>query len=191
MDEHTSIAGRLLAQAGATTLQECDEDEEEKAKNEYDFEVAQKPLRVLFTTPEQITARAGKGRLPSILRKLVVAGRLHTLVVDEAHVVTGWGTQFRSKYLELAQVREDWGGSKVVPIHALTASLPLGAGEERLCVALGLENPRVLRGSINRPEIKYIVRHRELLPRVASGSSANSSRCCGTISRRWRSSRIV
>lgn len=193
LEEHTSIEGRLLAQARApkqldsggvhqcsmeeaTVLHDCDrEEDEEHAQNEYDFEVGHKPLRLLFTTPEQITARQGKGRLPSILGKLVAARRLHTLVVDEAHVVTGWGTQFRSKYLELAKVREDWGGSSIVPIHALTASLPPGVGEERLFLALGLENPIVQRGSINRPEIKYVVRRRELLPRASCGSSAAAS----------------
>jgi superfamily II DNA/RNA helicase len=58
--------------------------------------------RVVFCSPESL---AGSLRAP--LRRAAEQGRLRYLVVDEAHVVDEWGSEFRPEFQTLAGVRRD------------------------------------------------------------------------------------
>lgn len=60
--------------------------------------------RLLFASPESCVS----GSLRGILDDLAVAGRLHTLVVDEAHIIDSWGGHFRVAFQLLALRREQW-----------------------------------------------------------------------------------
>ena len=64
---------------------------------------------VVFAAPEAVC-----GPLRSVLIKAAQAGRLDALVVDEAHLVEGWGTDFRTAFQSLAGLR-----------RALQASAPV------------------------------------------------------------------
>ena len=44
----------------------------------------------------------------SILSDLAARGRLRALVLDEAHLVDGWGTGFRTEFQSLSGVRQEW-----------------------------------------------------------------------------------
>ena len=71
---------------------------------------------VLFTSPEHAT-----GGLRDVLVRAAAQGRLSHLVVDEAHLVTGWGNGFRPAF-------------QLLP--ALAASLRKAAGASGLRVVL-------------------------------------------------------
>lgn len=66
--------------------------------------------RILFTSPEALTTS-----LLSAVTEAAQAGMLHYLVIDEAHLVTGWGDAFRPAFQLLAGLR-----------HALLRVAPRG-----------------------------------------------------------------
>lgn len=66
--------------------------------------------RILFTSPEALTTS-----LLSAVTEAAQAGMLHYLVIDEAHLVTGWGDAFRPAFQLLAGLR-----------HALLQVAPRG-----------------------------------------------------------------
>ncbi|WVQ78189.1 hypothetical protein IAT38_000272 [Cryptococcus sp. DSM 104549] len=72
-------------------------------------------IRLLYVTPEMLLGDRHKATFDKAYSIRQVA----RLVVDEAHVITEWGTSFRGKYRELGIFRERYPD---VPITALTAS---------------------------------------------------------------------
>ena len=58
--------------------------------------------RILFTSPE-----AALGSLSGALFTAAEAGRLRYLVVDEAHMISEWGNEFRPEFQHLAGLRWD------------------------------------------------------------------------------------
>lgn len=60
--------------------------------------------RLLFASPESCVS----GSLRAIIDDLAAAGRLHSLVVDEAHIIDSWGGHFRVAFQLLALRRQQW-----------------------------------------------------------------------------------
>lgn len=58
--------------------------------------------RILFTSPEALSTT-----LLSAVTETACAGMLHYLVIDEAHLVTGWGDAFRPAFQTLAGLRNN------------------------------------------------------------------------------------
>ena len=73
------------------------------------------PLRVLYVTPEMIAT----DRFQRILSSLYANKSIGLFAVDEAHIISQWGHQFRPEYRKLGILRESWPD---VPIVALTAT---------------------------------------------------------------------
>ena len=73
------------------------------------------PIRVLYVTPEMIAT----DRFKSILSGLYDRGRVGLFAVDEAHIISQWGHQFRPEYRKLGILRDRWPN---IPIVALTAT---------------------------------------------------------------------
>ena len=59
-------------------------------------------LPLLVTSPESMS-----GALLNSLRAAAAGGRIRALVVDEAHLVTQWGRDFRPEFRQLATLRRD------------------------------------------------------------------------------------
>lgn len=60
--------------------------------------------RLLFASPESCVS----GSLRAVLDELAAAGRIDTLVVDEAHIIDSWGGHFRVDFQLLALRRRQW-----------------------------------------------------------------------------------
>jgi ATP-dependent DNA helicase RecQ len=76
------------------------------------------------------------------------------LVVDEAHCVASWGHDFRPDYLLLGAMAQRLGRPPIVALTA-TASTPV---REEIAARLGLRDPRVIIGDMDRPNIALAVR---------------------------------
>lgn len=99
---------------------------------------------LLYASPERLRLRRFRqwlGRLP-----LVAAA------VDEAHCISAWGHDFRKDYQRLGVLKEELG----VPVIALTATATPRVMEE-IRTSLGLEDPLVVRGSFERPNLAFSV----------------------------------
>ncbi|GBG26958.1 ATP-dependent helicase SGS1 [Hondaea fermentalgiana] len=113
-------------------------------------------LKLLYVTPEKI---AQSPSFVQTLQRLQLKGLLARFVIDEAHCVSQWGHAFRSDYLRLNILRENF---RSVPILALTATATKIVISDVINV-LGLRDPEIVKLSFNRVNLRY-----KILPKKRS-----------------------
>ncbi len=101
-------------------------------------------IRILYLSPERLIGASG------FLGDL----RISFIAVDEAHCISHWGHDFRPEYRQLGELKERFPG---IALHAYTATPPV---RDDIACQLKLDNPRVLVGSFDRPNLVYRVRRR-------------------------------
>jgi ATP-dependent DNA helicase RecQ len=99
-----------------------------------------------YVAPEQMVS-------PEVVDALRAAAT-NLLVVDEAHLVSQWGQDFRPDYLRIATVAEAIGRP---PILALTATAAPPVRDD-IVERLRLEQPRLMVRGFDRPNISLCVR---------------------------------
>jgi ATP-dependent DNA helicase RecQ len=100
----------------------------------------------VFVAPEQLTNPETRTALMRV--------RPGLFVVDEAHLVSQWGQDFRPDYLRLGAQADALGADVRMALTA-TAAPPV---REEIIKRLGLQEPKVVLGDFNRPEISLGVR---------------------------------
>ena len=105
--------------------------------------------RLLLVSPERLIR-------PGFLGLLAQVG-VQTFAVDEAHCISHWGHDFRPEYRQLALLKERFPGASV---HAYTATATERVRED-IVTQLGLQQPTMLVGVFDRPNLSYRV-----VPRV-------------------------
>jgi ATP-dependent DNA helicase RecQ len=103
-------------------------------------------IEFLFLAPEQLRRRE--------LVEVLARGAPSLFVVDEAHCISAWGHDFRPDYLALGEARRALGRP---PVLALTASAAPPVRRE-IVERLALDDPLVVVGSFDRPELDLSVR---------------------------------
>ncbi len=106
-------------------------------------------LRLLFVSPERLVA----DRFQDFLASLDV----RTFAIDEAHCISHWGHDFRPEYRQLGELRERFPQAT---LHAYTATATVAVRRD-ISAQLRLNDPAILVGSFDRPNLSYRV-----LPRV-------------------------
>ena len=108
----------------------------------------QHALKFLYCTPErfdpQMVRTAEINRLSEIKPSF--------LVVDEAHCIDRWGSDFRPNYSRLGAVRQVLGSP---PVLAFTATAG-PATQQRILQSLGIPNARVVVSGVDRPNIALL-----------------------------------
>jgi ATP-dependent DNA helicase RecQ len=133
------------------------------ARREALEELAEGELEFLFLSPEQFSNE-------EVLADVASAGP-SLFVVDEAHLISEWGHDFRPDYLKLGAVAEAIGRPAILALTA-TAAPPV---REEIVERLGMRSPEVLVRGFDRPNIHLAVerfhdehaKRRALLSRVA------------------------
>ncbi|MFU8784466.1 DNA helicase RecQ [Aliidiomarina sp.] len=105
-------------------------------------------LKVLYLAPERLLQAHFRERLQEL--------KVALIAVDEAHCISQWGHDFRPEYGQLGMVRE-WLPS--VPVLALTATADAVTRQD-IIDRLQLREPRLVQGSFDRPNIRYIVQEK-------------------------------
>jgi ATP-dependent DNA helicase RecQ len=107
---------------------------------------------ILYSTPEKILCWQHG------LDQLMKNTKLVCLAIDESHCVSEWGHDFRPHYRRLGEIR-DWFQLQRIPIVALTATAtPLILND--IITNLKLIQPYIARTTLNRKNIKYMIRTR-------------------------------
>ena len=110
-------------------------------------------INLLLAAPERMVTSGFR----SLLARLADAGRLGTIAVDEAHCISQWGHDFRPEYRRLAELRDVVPGT---PMQAFTATATPRVRQD-IIEQLGLDDPEVLVGTFDRPNLTYRVRARQ------------------------------
>lgn len=146
-DQARALAGRHLQgrQVGAAMLNSAQTATE---RNETLARLARGELDFLILGPEELSIGA--------TRAAVQDGPRHVglFVVDEAHLVTEWGQEFRPEYLRLVDAVTGFGRPVVLALTA-TASPPVQADIIR---RLGMTAPTVVVADFDRPNISLAMR---------------------------------
>ncbi len=100
-------------------------------------------LKLLYLAPE--------GLLTENMMSLLCGVPLSLIAIDEAHCISSWGHDFRPEYRGLKTLKQRFLG---VPIHAYTATATERVRQD-IATQLALEEPAVLVGSFDRPNLKY------------------------------------
>ena len=100
----------------------------------------------VFLSPEQLT----NAQTRDALRR----ARPGLFVVDEAHLISQWGHDFRADYMRLGAQADALGASVRIALTA-TAALPV---RQEICRRLGLRKPEVVIGNFDRPHIELSAR---------------------------------
>jgi ATP-dependent DNA helicase RecQ len=105
----------------------------------------------VFVSPEQLANRE--------TRAVLLRAQPGLFVVDEAHLVSQWGQDFRPDYLRLAAQADALGAGVRVALTA-TAAPPV---REEIVRRLGLRDAQLVLGNFDRPEI-FLSVHRVFSP---------------------------
>jgi ATP-dependent DNA helicase RecQ len=105
--------------------------------------------RILYVSPERIV---GDGAL----RRLLQTCGVRFVAIDEAHCISQWGHDFRPEYRQLGAIRDEFPG---VSFHAFTATATDRVRRD-IVSELRLDEPVVLVGSFDRPNLTYRVLRR-------------------------------
>jgi len=101
--------------------------------------------RLVYAAPERVLAP----RTTSMLREAGV----RAVVIDEAHCISHWGHDFRPEYRRLTDLKRALPGAAW---HAFTATATERVRED-IVYQLGLDDPAVLVGDCDRPNLTYRV----------------------------------
>jgi ATP-dependent DNA helicase RecQ len=115
-------------------------------------QAAARTLRLLYISPEKLASESFLQSLHHLAPTL--------LAVDEAHCVSQWGHDFRPDYLCIGRLRNLFPG---VPLMALTGSATPAVRTD-IEQLLRLRNPARFHTSIDRPNIRLLVRESHSRP---------------------------
>jgi ATP-dependent DNA helicase RecQ len=101
---------------------------------------------LIFVAPERL--------LTPRFMELAARLKVSSFAIDEAHCISQWGHDFRPEYRKLAELKTRFRSAS---IHAYTATATERVRRD-IVEQLGLEDPAVLVGSFDRPNLLYRVR---------------------------------
>ena len=106
-------------------------------------------LDLLYVAPERL--------VQSNMLDTLAESDVSLVAVDEAHCISQWGHDFRPEYRQLKMLKETLPGTA---IHAYTATATQQVRDD-IVEELGLEEPEMLVGSFDRPNLSYKVMVRD------------------------------
>ncbi len=136
-------------------LKECgvaaarlDSTQTHQSQQEIYRQISQGKLKILYMSPERLVTE-------EIIRFLGETN-VSLIAIDEAHCVSMWGHDFRPEYRRLGILKEAFPG---VGIHAYTATATKQVRED-IGRQLKLDQPEVIVGSFDRPNLHYKIQRR-------------------------------
>jgi ATP-dependent DNA helicase RecQ len=156
-DQIRSLAGRRLGAGRTVEADLLNSSQKAHERRETLTRLAAGDVDFLFIGPEQFTNSETWSAVQDGARHLGL------FVVDEAHLVSEWGEEFRPEYLRLVDAIAELGRPAVLALTA-TASPPVQADITR---RLGMRSPEVVVADFDRPNISLAMRHTQPSEREA------------------------
>jgi ATP-dependent DNA helicase RecQ len=117
-------------------------------KNEIYRRLHDRRIKILYVSPERLLMQGFLDFLKNV--------GISSVAIDEAHCVSMWGHDFRPEYRRLSALKEALPG---IPIGAYTATATEHVRRD-IAEQLRLDNPEILVGEFDRPNLVYRVRRR-------------------------------
>ena len=110
---------------------------------------------LVYLSPERLVGPKGR----RLLTRLLQAGKLDRVAIDEAHCISEWGHDFRPEYRRIGELRARGEGDPLgqVPMMALTATATPRVAED-VVAQLRLRDPVRLRAPFERTNLHYAVK---------------------------------
>ena len=102
--------------------------------------------KIIYISPERLESK--------IFRDMIKDLHISQIAIDEAHCVSQWGHDFRKSYLEIASFCNTLENKPIISAFTATATTEVREDSIKL---LGLNNPYVYRGDINRENLNLNV----------------------------------
>ncbi|WP_446457813.1 DNA helicase RecQ [Tuanshanicoccus lijuaniae] len=103
-------------------------------------------LKLLYIAPERLMAES----TVSVLNNLTIS----QIAIDEAHCVSQWGHDFRPSFVEIRQFIRQLPKRPVITAFTATATNRV---QQDIVLQLGLQHPKVVVNTFDRPNIKLTV----------------------------------
>jgi ATP-dependent DNA helicase RecQ len=129
-------------------------------------------IRLLYVSPERLV---GEGS--HVFRRMLSQFSVRFIAIDEAHCISQWGHDFRPEYRQLGRLRDDFPDAS---FHAFTATATERVRGD-IVNELRLQQPAVLVGSFDRPNLVYRVLRRGVLQQQISNILARHDGEAGII----------
>ena len=120
--------------------------------------------RLLYVSPERLVGDGSEH-----FRRTLQQVGLRFIAIDEAHCISQWGHDFRPEYRRLGRLRDDF---PTASLHAFTATATERVRRD-IVAELRLQDPLVLLGSFDRPNLTYRVLRRGSLHRQVRHGAAS------------------
>lgn len=104
---------------------------------------------LIYTSPEWIVSNL------NVVQELYDSGTLELIALDEAHLLDSW-SDFRNSYDKLSSLKENFSE---IPFICLTATAT-HIVREKIIDKLNLQNPLIIVGDFNRPNLYYEIKQR-------------------------------
>lgn len=147
-DQLRSIAGRSFAERGTIDARLLNSTQKAHERQDTLDRLANGDLDFLLVGPEQLTNAETLDAVKNGARKVGL------FVIDEAHLVSEWGQEFRPEYLRLADAITELGRPTILALTA-TAAPPVQADITR---RLDMRSPEVVVADFDRPNITLAMR---------------------------------
>jgi len=141
-DQVVALKANGISAAMLSSMQDL----EESRKIEQQLRAGE--IKLLYAAPERLT----NGYFLNMLHDLTI----NFFVIDEAHCVSEWGHEFRENYRQLSLLKEQFSTTAIAAFTATATN----AVEEDIASNLGLQNPKRVRGSLFRDNLRINARHR-------------------------------
>ncbi len=105
-------------------------------------------VKLLYIAPERLVSDG--------FMSLLGQTKVSLVAIDEAHCVSMWGHDFRPEYRQLGELKKKFPG---VTIHSYTATATDHVRQD-IVRQLNLQDPEILIGSFDRPNLIYKVQRR-------------------------------
>ncbi len=110
------------------------------------IEASMGEYKILYISPERLESK--------IFRDMIKDLHICQISIDEAHCVSQWGHDFRKSYLEISRFCSSLKNKPVISAFTATATEEVREDSIKL---LGLNNPYVYKGDINRENLNISV----------------------------------